>query len=137
MSAQQLCCDLRDRGLSLRLERGRLIVRPRELITDADDRAIRRHRAELLAIVALEADAPAVSPLPHRIHPVPTLCLGPTACAVLGICGRPACMTDEERGAFEVAVFNARAERNPHRVTRFMSLGISLKPFGEPREEAA
>jgi len=121
MTAQQLYCDLRDRGLSLRLESGRLIVRPRDLITDVDDRAIRQHRDELLEIVTWEADEPAVSDSsPRRDHDVPSSCLGPRACTALGVCGRLACMTATEHETFAMPVVNAHAARNPHRVTRLV-----------------
>jgi len=120
MSAERLYRDLLDRGLHLRVDDGRLVVGPRRLLADVDDRAIRQHRDELATIVALEADEQDAAPAPRRIHDVPSGCLGPTACAVLGICGRLACMTDEEHDAFAVVVVNARAERNPHRVTRLI-----------------
>ena len=57
-------------------------------------------------------------PAPRRIHDVPTLCVGSAACAVLGVCGRLACLTTAEHEMFAVAMVNARAERSPHRVTR-------------------
>ena len=120
MSAERLYRDLLDRGLHLRVDDGRLVVGPRRLLTDVDDRAIRQHRDELVALVALEADEQDIVPAPHRIHDVPTLCLGPTACAVLGVCGRLACLTDAEHETFAVAVGNARAARNLHRVARLI-----------------
>jgi len=120
MSAESVYLDLFGRGLRLRADDdGRLIVSPGELLTDADRVAIRHHRDELLAIVAY-ADAPLLHAEPRREHDVPSLCVGPIACRVLGVCGRLGCMTDAERGVFEVAVFNARAERTPHRVTRLV-----------------
>jgi len=138
MSAEVLYRDLRDRGLHLRVDDGRLVVGPRRLLADADDRTIRQHRAELVALVTLEADEPDVSPLPRRIHDVPTRCVGPAACAVLGVCGRLACMTATEYETFAVAVVNARAERNPHRVTRLTEPhDIPLKPIPEEADRAA
>ena len=122
MTAATLYIELLDRGLHLRIdEDDRLIVGPSSLLVDADRANIRRHRDELAAMVAIDAsqdDQDEERPAPRRIHDVPSGCLGPTACAVLGICGRLACMTAPEHETFAVAVFNARAERNPHRVTR-------------------
>jgi len=122
MTAEALYLDLFARGLRLRADDdGRLIVSPGELLTDDDRVAIRRHRDELLTIVDY-ADAPLLQEEPRRLHdvPIPSGCLGPTACGVLGVCGRETCMTDEESDAFAVAVVNARAEGNPHRVTRLI-----------------
>lgn len=129
MTAEALYLDLFGRGLRLRADDdGRLIVSPGERLTDNDRVAIRRHKDELLAIVAFAA-TPSVTLEPRRIHDVPSLCLGPTACAVLGVCGRLACMTATEHEVFAVAVFNARAERNPHRVTRLTDAhDISVYP---------
>jgi len=129
MTAAILYMDLRDRGLRLRVDDDdRLIVSPAGKLTPRDRVEIKRHRDELAAMVAIDdaqeaedmddepEDLPTV--VPRRIHDVPSLCLGPTACAVLGVCGRMACLTATEHETFAVAVVNARAERNPHRVTR-------------------
>jgi len=118
MTAEALYLDLFGRGLRLRTDDdGRLIVSPGELLTDDDRVEIRRHKGELLAIVDYTA-TPSGTLEPGRIYDVPSGCLGPTACAVLGVCGRLACLTATEYEAFAVAVVNARAARNPHRVTR-------------------
>jgi len=118
MTAADIYLDLFGRGLRLRADDdGRLIVAPGELLTDDDRAEIRRHKDELLA-VAVYAATPSVTLEPGRVHDVPSMCVGPTACAVLGICGRLACLPVAERETFAVAVVNARAERNPHRITR-------------------
>ena len=120
MTAEALYLDLFGRGLRLRADDdGRLIVSPGDLLTDDDRAAIRQHKDELLAIVDYAA-TPSVTLEHGRIHDVPSTCLGPTACAVLGVCGRETCMTDEEHNAFGLSVVNARAERHPHRVTRLV-----------------
>ena len=103
MSAERLYRDLLDRGLHLRVDDGRLVVGPRRLLTDVDDGAIRQHRDELATIAALEADERDIAPAPRREHDVPSGCLGPTACAVLGVCGRLACIPEAERPAFAEA----------------------------------
>ena len=59
-----------------------------------------------------------IAPAPRRVRDVPSGCLGPTACTVLGVCGRETCMTATEYETFAVTVGNARAASNPHRVTR-------------------
>jgi len=118
MTAEALYLDLFGRGLRLRADDdGRLIVSPGDLLTDDDRAAIRQHKDELLAIVDYAA-TPSVTLEHGRIHDVPSTCLGPTACAVLGVCGRLACLTAAEHETFAVAVVNARAARNPHCVTR-------------------
>ncbi len=96
MTAEALYLDLFGRGLRLRADDdGRLIVSPGELLTDDDRVAIRRHKDELLAIVAyaaLPAMRPDTGPGQDRTGlPVPSGCVGPQACRVLGACGREAC----------------------------------------------
>ena len=97
MTAEALYLDLFGRGLRLRADDdGRLIVSPGELLTDDDRVAIRRHRDELLSIVAYAATPPGPvdtsGPSTDRTGlPVPSGCLGPVACRVLGACGRAAC----------------------------------------------
>src|SRR4051812_19508281 len=49
-------------------------------------------------------------------HEVPSGCLGPMVCGVVGICGRCSCMTDEEAGNFHEAMIAAQSPRNSHRV---------------------
>ena len=144
MTAATLYIELLDRGLHLRIDEGdRLIVGPSSLLAGVDRANIRRHRDELAAMVAVDTsqddqDELDVAPAPRRIHDVPSTCLGPTACAVLGICGRATCLTAAEHGAFEVAVFNARAERNPHRVTRLIDpQDISKVPATKEADRAA
>ena len=96
MTAEALYLDLFGRGLRLRADDdGRLIVAPGDLLTDDDRDAIRRHKDELLVIVtyaATPSGPPDSGPAPNRTGlPVPSGCLGPTACQVLGACGRAAC----------------------------------------------
>ena len=57
-----------------------------------------------MAIDTVEGED-AVGTLDDR--PVPSGCLGPIACRALGVCGRLACTTNEERLTFEVAAINA------------------------------
>ena len=91
MTAEALYLALFSRGLRLRADDdGRLIVAPGDLLNDDDRVEIRRHKDELLEIVAYAA-TPSVTLEAGRIHDTPSLCLGPTACAVMGICGRPGC----------------------------------------------
>jgi len=147
MTAARLYMDLLDRGLRLRVDDDdRLIVSPGDKLTPRDRIEIKRHRDELAAMVAIDGvqeaedvddepeDLPTV--VPPRLHDIPSGCLGPVACAAIGICGRPSCMTEAERETFEVAVFNARAERNPHRVTRLIDPGV-ISPLATEREAAA
>jgi len=96
MTAEALYLALFGRGLRLRADDdGRLIVSPGELLTDDDRVEIRRHKDELLAIVAYAAASPSPpdsGPEPERTgQPVPSGCLGPIACRVLGACGRETC----------------------------------------------
>jgi len=137
MTTATLYIELLDRGLHLRIdEDDRLIVGPSSLLVDADRDAIRGHRDALVEIVTWEADAPAVSPAPRRIHPVPSMCVGKTACRHLGICGRSSCVTPDERDDFAVAMATARRPDTPHVVQRLTDEGDrSLKPI--PEEEAA
>jgi hypothetical protein len=51
-AAIQLLWSLEDRGFTLCSEDGRLVVAPRSRLTVDDDRAIRRHRDELLRLIA-------------------------------------------------------------------------------------
>ena len=121
MSAAELYVDLRERGFRLRIDDElRLRVSPGNRLTAADRVAVRRHRDDLLAMVGIDGEhaeesigttEPVSAP-----RAVPSGCVGPRACRVLGVCGRWACVPDMERAAFEVAVFNARATGNPHRV---------------------
>ncbi len=124
MTAATLYIELLDRGLHLRIdEDDRLIVGPSSLLVEADRVEIKRHRDELAAMVAIDAgpdDQDEERPAPRRFHDVPSGCIGPRACAVLGVCGRLAYLTATEHETFAVAVVNARAERNPHRVTRLI-----------------
>jgi len=122
VSAAELYIDLRERGFRLRIDdEDRLRVSPGDRLTAADRVAVRRHRDELLAMVGIDGEPeeagtgttePAATP-----RATPSGCVAPGACNVLGICGRWACLPRAERFAFEVAVFNARAEANPHRVS--------------------
>jgi len=140
MTATDVYRDLLDRGFSIRQgDADRLRLTPFSRLTEADKAAIVRHKPEILELVALLA-VDEVAPeepdedraAPRRVgvvHDVPSLCLGPTACAVLGICGRLACLTAAEHETFAVAVVTARAERNPHRVMRLIDpLDISKPP---------
>jgi len=56
-------------------------------------------------------------------HPTPSRCLGPTACAVLGICGREDCLAADEFGPFASAMVTARRSTNPHVVPDFYAPG--------------
>ena len=97
MTAEALSLDLFGRGLRLRADDddGRLIVSPGDLLTDDDRIAIRRHKGELLAIVAyatIPSSPPDSGPGQDRTgQPVPSGCVGPLACRVLGACGRETC----------------------------------------------
>jgi len=98
MTAAQLYIDLRERGLTFRAaDDDRLIVSPGGKLTARDRVEIRRHKDELLAIVAIdevapEEDEPDTGPAPNRTGlPVPSGCLGRRACQVLGTCGRDDC----------------------------------------------
>jgi len=96
MTAEALYLALFGRGLRLRADDdGRLIVSPGDRLTDDDRVKIRRHKDELLAIVAYAAipsTQPDSEPAPNRTgQPVPSGCVGPTACQVLGACGRKTC----------------------------------------------
>jgi hypothetical protein len=51
LPALQLLWDLEARGFTLLLDDDGLMVRPRTQITPADDKAIRQHRDELIALV--------------------------------------------------------------------------------------
>lgn len=52
LDALRLVWDLEERGFHVRLaEDGGLLVGPRSRLTPADDRAIRQHRNDLLALV--------------------------------------------------------------------------------------
>lgn len=65
------------------------------------------------------------------LHDVPSACLGPQICAVVGICGRISCLVDRERFVFADAVNTARSPRNRHRVPDFDRPGdISKKSDG-------
>jgi len=96
MTAADTYLALFGRGLRLRADDdGRLIVSPGDRLTDDDRVAIRRHKGELLLIVAYAATPsgpPSSAPMPARIeHLVPPGCVGPRACQVLGACGRADC----------------------------------------------
>ena len=97
MTAAMLYLDLLDRGLRLRIDDDdRLIVSPGGKLTARDRVEIRRHKDELMAIVAIDElapeEGPDTGPAADRTgQPVPSGCLGPTACHVLGACGRAAC----------------------------------------------
>ena len=138
MTAADTYLDLFGRGLRLRVDAdGWLIVSPGELLTDDDRAAIRQYRDELKAIVNYVA-IPAMPLEPGRTHAIPSGCVGPTACRALGVCGRLACMSDAERGAFAVAVFNARAARTPYPVTRLVDpLDISRELATKKDDHAA
>jgi hypothetical protein len=51
LPALQTLWSLEDRGLLVRVDGDALVVRPRSRITPDDDRAIREHRVELMALV--------------------------------------------------------------------------------------
>jgi len=96
MTAEALSLDLFGRGLRLRADDdGRLIVRPGDRLTDDDRAAIRQHKDELLVIVAyasIPSRSPDTGPASDRTGlPVPSGCIGPVACRVLGACGRATC----------------------------------------------
>ena len=57
LAALRLAWDLEDRGLHMTVLDDRLIVGPRELLTDADRDLIRRWKLHLMAIVTYDADA--------------------------------------------------------------------------------
>ena len=96
MTAEALSLALFGRSLRLRAhDAERLIVSPGDLLTDDDRVAIRRHKDELLAIVAyatIPSSPPDSGPGQDRTgQPVPSGCVGLLACRVLGACGRETC----------------------------------------------
>jgi len=73
MGAPDLLQHLRAAGLALTVEEDRLIVKPRERLTDPDREAIRAHRDELVQLLrpkppAQTNSASAASPSPPRPH---------------------------------------------------------------------
>lgn len=68
MTATTILADLRDRGLSLRVEEGQLRVRPKALLTPADREGIRAVLPEILA--ALSPDDHLASPIVLPRSPV-------------------------------------------------------------------
>jgi hypothetical protein len=52
IDALALLWQLEDRGLQVRRDGDGIVVSPRDRLTDADRASIRRHRSELLALVA-------------------------------------------------------------------------------------
>ncbi len=54
-AALHLALDLEIRGVVLRLEDGRLLARPRDLLTADDLAALKEHRDDIKRIVAYEA----------------------------------------------------------------------------------
>lgn len=52
---------------------------------------------------------------------VPSRCLGPQVCAVVGICGRMSCIPTDEALDWMAALTAARLPTNPHRVPDFDS----------------
>lgn len=55
LAAIQLALDLEERGITMRLDDGTLVVRPRSLLTEDDIARIREHRDALKTFVAYEA----------------------------------------------------------------------------------
>lgn len=121
-TAPALYSSLRERGFRFRIDDDdRLRVSPGAQLTPADRAAIRQHRGELMAMVAIDTDtgderndvdeerSPASS---RTAHAVPPNCLGPTACAVLGVCGRPTCHADIDPIAGTVARIRALSRRD-------------------------
>ena len=53
VTALRLLWDLENRGFSLCVEAGRLVVSPWSQVTAAEDRAIRRYRYDLLRLVSV------------------------------------------------------------------------------------
>jgi hypothetical protein len=51
MQAETIVAQLRARGISLSLDGGSIVVRPRQKLTDSDRQLIREHKAELLTLV--------------------------------------------------------------------------------------
>lgn len=73
MGAPDLLQHLRAAGLALTVEEDRLIVKPRERLTDPDREAIRAHRDELVRLLrpappAAAISASTTSPPPPRPH---------------------------------------------------------------------
>jgi len=140
IAAPLLYIDLVERGLTLRVddENDRLIVSPGHLLCDADRSAIRLRKVELMAMAVIDAvegvgvggDRPQTEARPCNgpNHATPSRCLGPTACAVLDVCGREACVTCDESGMFAAAMATARRPGNPHGVPNF---------YAPQRQEAA
>ena len=54
LAALQVLWNLENRGFTLRVDDGALIVSPRSQLTPEDDQAIRRHRNPLIALVRYE-----------------------------------------------------------------------------------
>jgi len=131
VSAAELYIDLVERGFRLRADdNDRLIVSPGNQLKDADRAAIRRHKAELMGMVSIAGNAQddeaidETTPAATRtVHPIPSRCLSPTACAVLGVCGREACVSPGEFGEFAAAMATARRPTNPHIVPEFYAPG--------------
>ena len=75
MGAPDLLQQLRAVGLALTVEEDRLIVKPRERLTDPDREAIRAHRDELVQLLRPTLRAPTTSaspagrppPMPHAL----------------------------------------------------------------------
>lgn len=65
MGARDLLDDLRGAGLSVTLDSGRIMVAPKDRLTDAMREAIRAHRGELVAVLAPPL-APAAPPAMAR-----------------------------------------------------------------------
>ena len=129
IAARLLYIDLVERGLTLRVddENDRFIVSPGHRLSDADRSAIRLHKAELMAMVSIDA-CEQENPVEAGQHgdsqlrrgvAVPSHCLGPRACVVVGICGRQACVTDAELDHLAAAIAIARRPNNPHVVPHF------------------
>ena len=56
MTPASLLADLRERGVSVRADRGKVVLAPASLLTDDLRAAIRKHKAALLALLYEEAD---------------------------------------------------------------------------------
>lgn len=55
VAALRLALDLEGRGITLRVEEDALIIRPRQLLTEADIALLKQHRNDLKRIAAYEA----------------------------------------------------------------------------------
>lgn len=56
MTARRVVQELRERGIGIRYERGRILVRPRALLSEDLEEGIRDHREELIWLLRRRLD---------------------------------------------------------------------------------